>query len=191
MAGGDRGVRRSPPRGSRADSRGAFPAGRELCFDFDGVRLNLRVAAIALRDRHVLVHRLTTDPFWTLPGGRVRLGETFADALARELREELGVSVRPGGLRFVVESFFEYSGRPFHEIGHYHSVDLPAAFPFRRDGRICHRSRDGGGSLEFAWLRAIPSALAAVDFRPVALRDRLAEPRAALEHLVLDELGGE
>ncbi len=35
---------------------------------------------------------------WSLPGGRVEPGETDAEAVVRELREETGLTVRPSGL---------------------------------------------------------------------------------------------
>jgi 8-oxo-dGTP diphosphatase len=35
---------------------------------------------------------------WSLPGGRVEPGETDAEALVREMREETGLVVRPGRL---------------------------------------------------------------------------------------------
>ncbi len=51
-------------------------------------------------DRVLLVHRLR-DPerdCWNLPGGKVDLGERAADAVAREVEEELGVRVAVGSL---------------------------------------------------------------------------------------------
>lgn len=55
------------------------------------------VNALLLRDGQVLLakrspHRRAYPDRWSFPGGHVEAGETFEQALRRELQEELGIS---------------------------------------------------------------------------------------------------
>ncbi len=41
---------------------------------------------------------------WSLPGGKLEDGETIAEALVREIREETGLEVEPGRLLYVCDN---------------------------------------------------------------------------------------
>jgi 8-oxo-dGTP diphosphatase len=52
--------------------------------------MKVRATVICEQDRHILLVRKPKSR-WTLPGGKVEPGETFADAALRELQEETGL----------------------------------------------------------------------------------------------------
>jgi ADP-ribose pyrophosphatase YjhB (NUDIX family) len=83
------------------------------------VRL-LAVAATRREDGRLLVQRgtdpTTGEPFHRLVGGGVDFGETVAQALARELHEELGTRARVGDVLVWHENLFELGGVPGHEV---------------------------------------------------------------------------
>ncbi|MGN6749776.1 MAG: NUDIX hydrolase [Xanthobacteraceae bacterium] len=58
----------------------------------------LAVSAAIFRDGRVLIVRRGRPPargLYTLPGGGVEVGETLADAVIREVREETGLAIAP------------------------------------------------------------------------------------------------
>ncbi len=70
-------------------------------------------AGILLRDGNVLACRRRPDQQhagkWEFPGGKVEAGETPAEALERELREELGIEAKIG--RELERYTFAYPGK--------------------------------------------------------------------------------
>jgi ADP-ribose pyrophosphatase YjhB (NUDIX family) len=66
----------------------------------------LGVGALIFRGKRILVIERGGAPlrgYWSLPGGIVETGETLAEAVRREVREETGLEVRPERIAAVFE----------------------------------------------------------------------------------------
>lgn len=152
----------------------------------DGRIFQMRIAGLAFRNGHVLVHRATHESFWTFPGGRAEVGETSQETLKREMLEELGVEAKIDRLLWSVENFFHYEGRDWHELGFYYLMHLPDALPFHEQD-IVHRIKDGKNELEFKWARATRQALTALDIPPYFIADEIETLPTSPRHLVWDD----
>jgi len=74
----------------------------------------LSVGAVIVKDGKALIVKRANDPYkgqWSIPGGRVELGETLTDAVRREMREETGLEVRVGSVIEVFERVERLDGR--------------------------------------------------------------------------------
>ena len=116
--------------------------------DFYGQRLRVRVFGLCRHgDRLLLVrHRalLHDGSFWEMPGGGVEFGESLAEAVAREFREETGLVVRVGEFRFVSELLRP----PLHAVELFFEV-----FPETHDAKLGHDPELADSTLqELAWL---------------------------------------
>ncbi|HEV2515767.1 MAG TPA: NUDIX hydrolase [Devosia sp.] len=154
-----------------------------LSFHLPGALFQMRAVAIIRHNGHVLLHRASHEQFWSLPGGRVELGETASETLVREMLEELGCAVRLGPLRFLVENLFVYQGTAVHEVGWYFEVELVDDFPFATDD-VCHRAVDGSNELEFRWVRNDASAYLDYPLLPPMLPAQLLDPTPGFRHII-------
>ena len=64
------------------------------------------------------------ETFYRPLGGGIDFGERGAEAVARELREELGVAVRDVRFLGVLENVFVYAGEPGHELALMYELEL-------------------------------------------------------------------
>ena len=123
--------------------------------------IELIVRAVVTEGSRVLLARSVDADWYFLPGGHVEPGEPAADALRRELGEELGVHrVRVGGVVAIVEAGYADDRGAHHEVNLVHQV----AVDDRIDG-----SREA--HLAFEWLDR--SELDRVEVRPAAIAELL------------------
>ena len=158
---------------------------KDILFWEDDAVFSYRVGGFLCRDGCVLLQGEPGDEGLAIPGGHVTVGEENAAALAREVREELGVTVEVGRLRAVGEIFFPWRKRPCHQICLYYDVravagELPAA-PFdsvdEMDGYNAH--------VRFRWvpLSALPGAV----IYPPQIVPVLLDQDAPISHFVYRE----
>lgn len=118
------------------------------------------VGGVVVHEGRVLLIRRGKQPLygrWVVPGGTVELGETLAEALVREMREETGLEVEPFDLLTVFDRIERDGERVAY---HYVIVDYLCRW---RSGE----PRAGSDALEVAW--ALPLELERYDLPTKAL----------------------
>lgn len=97
----------------------------DITFDKnDKTVFNYRVCGVISDNKRLLLHRMKDDDFWTLVGGRVQILESSEDAIKREIIEELGENIEINRLLWIVENFFKFKNKHYHEILTIYSVSL-------------------------------------------------------------------
>jgi ADP-ribose pyrophosphatase len=106
----------------------------------------LAVGAIVRHGDAVLLVKRGAAPSlgeWAIPGGRVHLGESLAQAAEREILEETGVIIEAGEVVYTFEYIDEKAG---HVAFHYVVLDLTARY-------VSGEPRAGDDAAAAAWVR--------------------------------------
>lgn len=109
--------------------------------------LEIAVGGVVIRQGHILLVQRGHEPQkgrWSLPGGKVKPGESLQRALEREIAEETGLNVRCGSL----VGFVERRGE-----GHNFAI-----FDFNVDAPITEQAiaADDASDLKWVELNALP-----------------------------------
>ena len=96
----------------------------DILFKTDDWIFSYRVGGILIHNDRILLQRVPGDDGYALVGGHVALGETTAETLVREFKEEIRADIRVERLLMVGENFFPWGSRPCHQINLYYLVSL-------------------------------------------------------------------
>lgn len=121
------------------------------------------VGVVVWRDRQVLLARRGRPPRqgeWSIPGGAQQVGETVAQAAAREALEETGLSVRPAELVSVEDAVTRDEAGAVQY--HYVIIELAADW-------IDGEAQAGDDAAEVRWAD-VAEACRLLDANPAAVR---------------------
>ena len=130
---------------------------------------NYRVAGVFVHEGRLLAMKDDGIDHYYLPGGRVKMHETTAEALCREVGEELYVGARPLRPLWLNEAFFENAGKRVHELALYWLAELEWEKLPSLAGSFDLTDTDGV-THHFTWLE--PEQVRAAHIYPLVLKDQ-------------------
>ena len=124
----------------------------DISFKNGNERFNYRVCAVIIDDNKILAMKDPNSPYFYLPGGRVKIGETAENAVIRECREEISAEpkiVRPLWLN---QAFFieDVSKIRFHELCIYFLMDISKTDILSRGEKFI--TKEGERENRFEWI---------------------------------------
>ena len=93
-----------------------FQSGDQIC--------NFRTAGVLIRNDKILVQREKSGNEYALPGGHVAIGETSAESLIREWKEETGAGITCRRLLWTQECFWNWGNCAANTLTFYYSISL-------------------------------------------------------------------
>lgn len=98
----------------------------DISFSHENQKFNYRVCAMIISGNRILAMHDERSPYFYLPGGRVKMGETAEQAVVREIWEELGVTLKIARPLWLNQAFFteDVDGIRYHELCIYFLMDI-------------------------------------------------------------------
>ena len=124
----------------------------DISYVCGNAKFNYRVCAVITHEGKLLAMHDERSPYYYLPGGRVKLGETAEEAVVREVKEELLITPRIVRPLWLSQSFFneDVDGLDYHELCFYFLTDISDTGLFEKGERFTLFERNH--THEFEWL---------------------------------------
>lgn len=124
----------------------------DISFKTENQKFNYRVCAMMIINGKILAMHDERSPYFYLPGGRVKMGETAEHAVIREVQEEIGVTpkiIRPLWLN---QAFFteDVDNLNYHELCIYFLMDITGTDLLTK-GNV-FTSKEGRRTHTFEWI---------------------------------------
>ena len=149
----------------------------DISVELENYKLNVRTCAFIRCKGEILVCEHKNKNYYSLPGGRVKVGEDSKEALLRELKEELNYDLGENDLRItrVIENFFVSKGQNVHEYLFVYLCDLDESL-YNGDFKNLENE-----NITMNWVKE--EAFILFDVEPGVIKGIISNPN--VEHIVL------
>lgn len=152
----------------------------DISVELENYNLNVRTCAFIRCKGEILVCEHKNKNYYSLPGGRVKVGEDSKEALLRELKEELNYDLGENDLRItrVIENFFVSKGQNVHEYLFVYLCDLDESL-YNGDFKNLENE-----NITMNWVKK--EAFILFDVEPGVIKGIISNPN--VEHIVLKDI---
>ncbi len=153
----------------------------DMCVVCDDGILNIRAGAIIMKDGKLLMVANDRNYLYSV-GGRLKFGETAAEAVVREVFEETGVKMEIDRLGFVHENYF-YGDAPsnqnklIYEISYFFYMKVPDTFAPVSDSFV-----EGNSKERLVWVALDED----IQIYPEFFKTELKNPSDTVKHFATD-----
>jgi ADP-ribose pyrophosphatase YjhB (NUDIX family) len=149
-------------------------------YNNDRTIFNYRTCGVISDGKRLLLHTGKGDDFWALVGGRVQMLEPSDVAIKREIKEELGQDIEVNRLLWMVENFFSFKDKHYHEISTIYLVNLEKKSWILNQKDFFHGIE--GENLIYRWFNF--DELDSLDIRPSFLKEKLISLPNNTNHII-------
>ena len=127
---------------------------RNISYSTEDYIFSYRAASILVHGNKVLLQKPNNSDDYAFPGGQIAFGETNAETLIREYREEIGADIEVGELKWVWENIGLWDGKPAHQICLFFFVNLKDMKQIPHDGSFSGKEHDAddANAIWFHWV---------------------------------------
>lgn len=159
----------------------------DILFKTEEFVFSYRVAGILIHNGKVLLQKPTNDMGFAFPGGHSAFGETNAETLIREFKEEMNVDISVDSLKWVAEIFFLWGDKPCHQICNYYTIKLIDETQISNNRMFIGSERIEGRDfdIEFHWIPL--NEIKDIEVYPSNAVDLLSKWHEGIQHFVYHE----
>ena len=126
----------------------------DISYSTDKYIFNYRPAGILVYEDKVLLQKPNNSEGYAFLGGQVAFGETNAQTLEREFKEEIGADIEVGELKWIWENIYQWNGKLCQQICLFFAVNVKNMAQIPHTGSFAGKEHDGAddNAVRFYWI---------------------------------------